>query len=129
DGLLRFLENFLGLIANYIIGDLHVHGFDRSRTGTGLSLVSAESAILKGGEPGSLGCEAHVGREFSLKHLAGEDELFAFVLETDAVADYGASQSRRQLGDEVAHLIRVRHQHQLWLPRTDELLERCNEGV
>src|SRR4029077_12500532 len=77
DGLLRFFENFLRLIANYVVGDLHVYSFDRSRTGTSFSLVSAESAVLKGGKPRSLGCEAHVSREFSLEHLAGEEKLFA----------------------------------------------------
>ena len=47
----------------------------------------------------------------ALKHLAGEDELAAFVLESDAVADDRSAHGGRELGNEVAHLVGVRHQH------------------
>ena len=43
--------------------------------------------------------------------------------------DGGASHGRSQLGNKIAHLISVRHQHQLGLLRFDELFERSRESV
>ena len=56
--------------------------------------------------------------ELALKHLAREDELVAFFLIADRIADDGAFHRGRQLGNEVAHLVGVRHQDELRLLRS-----------
>ena len=129
DRLLGFFEDFLRLVADYAIGDVDLHGFDRGGAGAGFGLVSAKSAVLKSGKPRSVAGEADVGGELALKHLTGEKQLAAFVLEADAVADHGAPHGRSQFGNKVAHLIGVRHQHELRLLRGEQLLERGGEGI
>ena len=129
DGLLGFFENFLRLIANHSVGDFNIHRFNRSRARARLGFVAAERTVLEGREPRSIAGEAHVCREFALEHLAGEDQLAAFILESDAIADDCASHRSRQLGNEVAHLIGMRHQDQLRLLGCQELLQRRGEGV
>ena len=88
----------------------------------GFHFIAAEGAVLESDEPWSFAGEADVGREFALEHLASEQKLLAFFLEADAIADDGASHGGREFGNEVAHLVGVRHQHQLRLLRRDELL-------
>ena len=130
DGLLGFFEHFLRLVANDAIGN-----FDAVTVSTGAALAPA-SALSPRNAPfwkvanhGASPSEADVGGELALEHLAGEEQLAVFVLEADAVADDGASHGGGELGDEVAHLIGVRHQHQLRLLRGEELFERGGEGI
>ena len=69
----------------------------------------------------------YLGRSVVL--VARKDQLFAFLLVADAVGDRGALHGGRQLGDEIAHLVGVRHQHHFWLPGSDELFQRSGKGV
>ena len=104
-------------------------GFDRSGAGASFDFVSAKCSVLESHEPRGVAGEADVGGELALEHLAGEEQLVAIFFVADAVADGGASHRGREFGDEVAHLIGVRHQHQLGLLGGDELFERGGEGV
>ncbi len=116
------LKTSCGLLRITLSANFDFHGFDWGRACAGLRFIAAERSVLKRGEPGSVAGEADVGGELALKHLAGEDELAAFVFEADAVADDGASHGGRKFGDEVAHLIGVRHEYELRLLGAQELL-------
>src|SRR5580704_9434478 len=52
-----------------------------------------------------------------------------FMLEAHAVADHCSFHSRDELGDKVAHLVGVRHEHELRLLRCQELFERYGESI
>ena len=91
--------------------------------------VAAECAVLEGREVGRLSGKGNVRRKLALEHLPGEQQLAAFVLVAGGVADERAIQSGRQLGSEVAHLVGMRHQHQLGLLLVDELFESRDESV
>ena len=106
-----------------------IHGLYRRRARSGFYFVSAECPVLESHKPGSAPGKAYVGSQLALKHLAGKEQLLPFFLVADAVADYRASHGSGQLGDEIAHLVGVRHEHQLWLPGRKELLERGGERV
>jgi hypothetical protein len=60
----------------------------------------------------------------TLKHLADEDELAAFILVGDAVADHSLPQHRGEFRREVADLIGVREENEIRLRGLDDLLER-----
>src|SRR5262249_17510730 len=68
-GLLGFLEDFLGLISDETVGNVHIHRLDRSSTGPHLNLIPAESTILKGNKPRRIRGEAYVSGELALEHL------------------------------------------------------------
>src|SRR5208283_2352742 len=80
-------------------------------------------------EPRAVAGEADVGRQLALKHLAREQELSTFVLEANAVADNAASHGRNELRNKIAHLIRMRHEHQPRLLRAEEPLQPGSESI
>ena len=117
DGLLGFFEDFLRLVANDAVGNFYRNRFDRSRARPASALSPRKAPFWNVTNHGA-----------SLVKLTSAANLpwniwrvktsFAFlVLEADAVADDGASHGRRELGNEVAHLVGMRHQHQLRLFR------------
>ncbi len=110
-------------------GDLDVDRFDRSRGACRFHLVAPECAVLEGRKIRRIAGKRNIGGELALEHLAGEQQLAAFVLVADGVADERAVQRGGKLGSEVAHLVGVRHQHQSRLLLLDELLERRDEAV
>src|SRR5262249_11681779 len=122
DGLLRFLKDFLRLVADDTVGNVDGDGLDGSGVCTRLDLISAKRAVLTSDEPRSVAWETYVGGELALKHLAGEDELVSFFLVADRVADHAPLQCRGELWHEVAYLVGVRHQDKLGLLGADELL-------
>ena len=125
---LASLKSF-GLVANHAVGDFDVHGFDRSGRAARFHFVSAKCAVLEGREPWGIAGEADIGGEFALEHLASEQQLAAFVLVSDGVADERAVQRRREFRGKVAHLVGVRHQHQLGLLLLDKAFQRGRETV
>ena len=127
--LLGFLEHFLRFVADDAVGNLDAHGFDRRRRSPSFRLVSTKRPVLESHKPRSIAGEADIGGELALKHLPRKHQLSAFVPEPDAVADHRASHRRSQFGHEVTHLIGMRHQHQLRLFRSQELLQTCGKGV
>ena len=129
DGLLGFLEDFLRLVADDAVGDVDCHRFDRSWAGACLDFIAAERAVLESDEPGGLAGKADVGDELALKHLAGEEEFLPFFLIANSIADNRAMQRGGKLGNEIAHLVGVRHQDEGGLFVADELLERGGEPV
>ncbi len=71
--------------------------------------------------------ETHVGNKLALKYLAREGQLAAFVLVADGVGDGGGAERSREFGNEIAHLIRVRHEHEFHGMLREEILERVCE--
>ena len=123
------LKTSCGLVRIDAVSDFDARHFDWGRGCAGFDFVAAERAVLESGEPGGFAGEADVGGELALEHLASEGQLSVFVLEADAVADHGASHGGGEFRDEIAHLIGVRHEHELGLFRGEELFERGGEGV
>ena len=123
------LKGASGLLRIDAVGDRDVDRLDRSRRAAVLDLIAAEGAGLERREVRSVAGERNVGNEFALEHLPGEQQLAALVLVADGVADEGAIQGRGQLGGEVAHLVGVRHQHQLGLLLLDEAFQRRHKAV
>jgi len=83
---------------------------------------------LEGDEARAVAGEAHVGDEFSLKHLAREEQLAGFGAESDDVADAVVCR-RWRAWHEVADLIGMRHQHQFCGMLFEELLQGIGECV
>ena len=119
---LASLKDFRRFVADHAIRDVDGHRLDRSCAGAGFGLVAAKCAVLEGGEPWASLVKLTSAASFALKHLASEDELAAFVLESDAVANNGTSHGRRKLRDEIAHLVGVRHQYELRLLGAEEIV-------
>ena len=112
---LASLKTSCGLLRITAVGNFDIHSLNRSGARPGLSLVPSECPVLKCDEPRSIAGEAHICRQLALEHLPREYQLAALVLESNAVADHGASHSGCQLGHKIAHLISVRHQHEFRL--------------
>src|ERR1019366_5354442 len=107
-------ERGLGFIAHYAVGHVEIDGFHRRRVAL-YDLVATKCTVLEGREIWRASDEADVRRELSLEHLASESQVAALVLVADGIANERTIQPGRQLGSEVAHLVGVRHQHQLGL--------------
>src|SRR5258708_17389110 len=114
DGLLGFFKYFLRLVSHHAVGDIDFYRFNRGGTCAVLSLVFAKRAVLKCCEPRSIARKADVGGQLALKHLPSKKQLAVFVLETDAVADDGASHGGGEVWGGSAHLISGAHQHEPW---------------
>src|SRR5438552_6895514 len=127
--LLGFLEDLVRFIANDVVANLHVDGFHRCGTRARFDLIPAKRAILKRHEPRRITSKAHIGGQFALEHLAGKNQLIAVFLIANAVADYGSLHGSSQLGNKIAHLIGMRHEHQLRLYRFEELLQPGSKRV
>ena len=71
----------------------------------------------------------NIGSKFALEHLAGKEQRVAFFFVANYVADRRGAERGGKFGDEVAHLVGVRHQDELGLFAGNELLERGDEGI
>ena len=71
----------------------------------------------------------YVRRKLALKHLPGEEQLSVLVFIPRAIGDQCAVEPQRQSRCEVADLICMRKEHQLWLLFRDEMLQRVDVGV
>ena len=121
---LASLKTSCGLLRTTPSAMSTLHGLDRRGARAGFGLVAAESSVLESHKPGGIAGETDVGGELALEHLPGEEQLVAFFLIANAVADDGATHGGRELGNEIAHLIGVRHEHEPRLLVGDELFER-----
>ena len=129
DGLLGFFERIFRLVALDAVGDIGVHGFNRSGGCAGFSFVATECAGLEGNKVRRGAGKRNVGSELALEHLAGKDQLATVFAEADSVTDERALERRGQLRSEVAHLVSVRHQHQRGLFLVDEVFERRDHAI
>ena len=84
---------------------------------------------LQGHQPRGFSGKGHIGDEFSLKHLPGEQQLAVFVLVADSVGDQGTVERKGEPGGKIAYLVSVRKEHQLRLMTGDKLLQGVNVGV
>ena len=79
--------------------------------------VGAEGARLQGGEART-GAGVDVIRvQLSLQQLAHEDGLAGIQIDRDHIGDQGLPEAGGQARREVAHLIGVGEEHQLWVER------------
>src|SRR5579859_6258034 len=127
--LLGFLEPLMRFGANGAGIYVYAYGFHRSGRRSGFSFVAAKSPILESSKVGRLAGKADISGKFSLEHLAGKQKTVAVFFVANAIWDQAAPQRGRQLGGKVAHLISVRHEDQMRLLVSDELLERGRKAV
>ena len=64
-----------------------------------------------------------------MKHLAGKQQLPTIFAVPDAVADNRPAHAGRELRDEIAYLIGMRHQDKLRLLRREKLLQCSGECI
>src|SRR5581483_279936 len=105
------------------------HGLNRRSVRAGLHLVAAEGAVLESDKPGRIRRETDICGELALKHLSREKKLVTFFLVTNTIGDGRAAHGSCQLGNEVANLIRMRHQHDFRRSLRQELLQASCERV
>ena len=127
--LLGFLERFFRLRANHAIGDLRLHGLNRSGRCTLLHLVGAKRSGLEAGEPGTAAGDRNIGGELALEHLPNKQQLAVLVFESDAVGNQGDAERGGELGSKIPHLVGVRHEHEFGLALLDEILEGRGKSV
>src|SRR6516165_12308787 len=91
--------------------------------------IGAKCTGLKGDKPRRCSRESHIRCGFALKHLADKHELSALISEANTVSDHALAEHRRKLRCEIAHLIGMWEEDQVWLRRFDDLLERDGIAV
>src|SRR5450432_84537 len=89
DSLFGFLEPVFRVIAGWVEGDSK--GFYWRGGRACFRFVSAKCSVLERGDPRVFRAETYVGGEFSLEHLASEEQLAGIVLVAGAVADDAAA--------------------------------------
>ncbi len=107
DGALRLAEQFQWI--NAAGGELRREFLDCCSAG--FDMIGAIGAGLQRGEIGRVAGEADVHVEFALKELAHQDQFAILDAMRDHVTDGHAAERGGQLGQEIAHLVSVREDH------------------
>ena len=85
--------------------------------------IRAKGPRLEGCEPRRGSRKGHIRCGFPLEHLPHKNELPAFVAVANAIADHALADHGREFWREVAHLVGVRKQNQIWLGAFDYLFQ------
>src|SRR5712692_3389744 len=86
--------------------------------------ICAKRAGLKRCEPRCRPGKVDVSRSFSLKHLPHENELATLAAVTNAIADHAFAEHGSNFWREVAHLVSMWKQNQIWFGAFDYLFQR-----
>jgi len=121
------LKPLVRLVAR--IRNVEIQGFDRRSRSPGFDLVAAEGAILESGKPWALAAEGHIGDELSLNIWRVNSSFPPSYLNRRSLEISARLHAGNEFGREVAHLIGVGHQHELWFFVAEELVQRGGECV